>query len=199
MVGLAYFHSFRARIHLKNASSSSLAQPAGDTADEATDGGRRAMLIRVASIIFFTTAVSSIIFQGTTFSLPKVFEERLTGIASSATFIGWMAFIVFAVASFAQVVVGRQLDRHGPRSVFAVVASIQVVFFALMPGQTNWLALLVALAFMLGAFGQIPINDYMIGRMAKSELRASIYGTRYIVSFAVWATVVPLIAWVHHN
>ncbi len=47
---------------------------------------------------------------------------------------------------------------------------------------------------MLGAFGQIPINDYMIGRMAKSELRASIYGTRYIVSFAVLAAVLPLIA-----
>ena len=27
-------------------------------------------------------------------------------------------------------------------------------------------ALAVALGFMLGAFGQIPINDYMIGRMA---------------------------------
>ncbi len=51
----------------------------------------------------------------------------------------------------------------------------------------------------VGAFGQIPINDYMIGRMAKSELRASIFGARYIVSFVVWATVVPLIAWVHHN
>ena len=200
MVGLAYFHSFRDRIHLKNASSSSLAQPIrGGTSDDAADAGRRAMLVRVASIIFFTTAVSGIIFQGTTFSLPKVFEERLTGIASSATFIGWMAFIVFAVASFAQLVVGRQLDRHGPRSVFAAVAGIQIVFFALMPGQTDWLALLVALAFMLGAFGQIPINDYMIGRMAKSELRASIYGMRYIVTFAVWATVVPLIAWVHHN
>ena len=39
----------------------------------------------------------------------------------------------------------------------------------------------------------------MIGKMAKSELRASIYGTRYVNSFAIWATVVPLIAWVHHN
>ena len=110
-----------------------------------------------------------------------------------------MAFLVFAVASFAQVVVGRQLDSHGPRTVFGVVATIQIVFFTLMPGLTDWPALFVALAFMLGAFGQIPINDYMIGRMAKSELRASIYGTRFIVSFVVWATVVPLIAWVHHN
>jgi len=156
-------------------------------------------LIRVVIIIFFTTAVSSIIFQGTTFSLPKVFEERLNGIATSASLIGWMAFLVFAVASFAQLVVGRQLDRFGPRRVFAIVAIVQIIFFVAMPGLTDWPALAVSLGFMLGAFGQIPINDYMIGRMAKSELRASIYGTRYIVSFVVWASVVPLIAWVHHN
>ena len=50
---------------------------------------------------------------------------------------------------------------------------------------------------MLGAFGQIPINDYMIGKMAKSELRASVYGLRYLVSFAVLASALPLIAWIH--
>lgn len=193
LIGLAYLHFYSHRIGTRNAASQSLAQT-GMT--EATPDRRR-MLVRVSCIILFTTAVSSIIFQGTTFSLPKVFDERLQGIAVSATLVGWMAFIVFAVASFAQIVVGRQLDRYGPRRVFSVVATIQVVFFALMPGQENWGAFLVALAFMLGAFGQIPINDYMIGRMARSELRASIYGTRYVVSFGVWAAVVPLIAWVH--
>ncbi|MEK9786403.1 MAG: MFS transporter, partial [Gammaproteobacteria bacterium] len=159
----------------------------------------RALLIRISAIIFFTTAVSSIVFQGTTFALPKVFDERLQGIAQSATMIGWLAFVVFSVASVAQVIVGRMLDRYGPRSVFMTVALIQIIFFLVMPGLSDWLALFVALGFMLGAFGQIPINDYMIGRMAKSELRASIFGARYIVSFMVWATVVPLIAWVHHR
>lgn len=117
------------------------------------------MLIRVSAIIFFTTAVASIIFQGTTFSLPKVFDERLEGIAPTATMVGWLAFIVFAFASLAQVIVGMLLDRHGPRSVFAGVAIIQVVFFTMMPGLSDWPALIVALGFMLGAFGQIPIND----------------------------------------
>ena len=113
--------------------------------------------------------------------------------------LGWLTFIVFAVASFSQLVVGKMLDTHGPRKGFIGVAFVQVVFFALMPGLVDLGALAVSVGFMLGAFGQIPINDYMIGKMAKSELRASVYGARYIVSFIVWATVVPLIAWVHHN
>ncbi len=197
--GLAYLLSYADRVPLKNAASASVAKPAAEPADGKSGSELRALLIRIAAIIFFTTAVSSIIFQGTTFSLPKVFAERLHGIGSSATFVGWLAFIVFAVASFAQLVVGRMLDTYGPRNVFAVVALIQLVFFTVMPGLTDWTALAVALGFMLGAFGQIPINDYMIGKMAKSELRSSVYGVRYVISFAVWATVVPLIAWVHHN
>lgn len=159
----------------------------------------KAMLIRLSAIIFFTTAVSGIVFQSTTFALPKVFDERLTGIAGSATLIGWLAFFVFAVASLAQIIVGRLLDRLGPRTVFLGAASIQLVFFSLMPGLADWAALIVALAFMLGAFGQIPINDYMIGKLARSDMRASIYGVRYIVSFAVLAAALPLIAWIHQG
>ncbi len=52
---------------------------------------------------------------------------------------------------------------------------------------------------MLGAFGQVPINDYMTGKLEKSELLASIYGIRFVVSFAVLAAMLPLIASVHYN
>lgn len=157
----------------------------------------RSALVRLTAIIFFTTAISSLVFQSTTFALPKVFAERLNGIAGSATLVGWLAFVVFAVASGAQIVVGKLLDTLGPRTVFMGAAILQLVFFALMPGLTDWAALAVALGFMLGAFGQIPINDYMIGRMAKSELRASIYGVRYVISFLVLGAALPMIGWVH--
>ena len=60
-----------------------------------------------------------------------------------ATVIGSLAFVVFAVASLAQVVVGSMLDRYGPRNVYMVVAAIQIVFFALMPGLTDGIALAV--------------------------------------------------------
>lgn len=198
-LGIAYAIIFRDRVLERNGRRTAMAAgaAAAPAARKPLDVDYRWLLIRVTMIIFFTTAVASIIFQGTTFSLPKVFSERLGGIASSATVIGWLAFLVFAIASAAQLVVGSLLDRYGPRNVFAGVAIIQIFFFTLMPGLSDWPALLVALGFMLGAFGQIPINDYMIGRMAKSELRASIYGTRYIVSFGVLAAVIPLIAWVY--
>jgi hypothetical protein len=76
---------------------------------------------------------------------------------------------------------------------------MQILFFSLMPGLTDMWALAVALGFMLGAFGQIPINDFMIGKMASGPARARIYGVRYVVSFTVLAAALPLIALVHER
>ena len=155
------------------------------------------MLLRVFAVIFFTTAVGGLIFQSTTFALPKIFDERLTDLAGSATLVGWYAFLVFAVAAFAQLVVGWLVDRFPIRTVFAVVAITQAVFFYFMTHLSGLLSLLVAIAFMLAVFGQIPINDVLVGRMARSEWRSRAYALRYIVTFSVSASTVPLIAWIH--
>jgi MFS family permease len=159
----------------------------------------KALLLRVSLIVFLTTAVSSVVFQSTTFALPKVFDERLGAIAGSATAVGGVAFVVFAIASIGQLIVGHYLDRLGARTVFVAAAAVQFVFFALMPGLVGWPALLCATVFMLAAFGQIPINDYMIGRLADGEWRARIYGVRYVVSFTVLAATLPLIAVVYES
>ncbi len=153
----------------------------------------KAMLVRVSAIVFATSAVSSIVFQSTTFALPKVFDERLQGIAPTATRVGQLVFLVFAVASLAQLVVGYSLDKLGPRTVFLAAAAWQVLFFTLMPGLQDTAAFFCAIAFMVATFGQIPINDYMIGRMASGAWRARVYGVRYVVSFTVLALTLPLI------
>ena len=107
--------------------------------------------------------------------------------------------MVFALASIGQLIVGHFLDKVGPRAVFIDGGIVQMVFFAIMPGLADWAALACAMAFMLAAFGQIPINDYMIGRLAEGEWRARIYGVRYVVSFTVLAAALPLIAFIYEH
>ena len=157
----------------------------------------RAAFLRVLSIIVFTTAIGGLIFQSTTFALPKIFDERLAGLAGSATEIGGYAFLVFGVAGLAQLVVGYLVDRHSVRTVFAFVAGLQAVFFAVMYQLTGLAALIVALAFMLVVFGQIPINDVLVGRIANSAWRSRLYAVRYIVTFSVMALTLPAIAGIH--
>ena len=198
-IGVMYFNHQRDKIFFKFTSIKKSKIDIPNSPKTANAGELRLIIIRVSAVVFFTTAISSIIFQGTTFALPKIFEERLSGLASSASMIGFLALVVFATASFAQIVVGQMLDRIGPKKVFLIVSAIQIIFFSLFIGKQDFFALFTALFFMLGAFGQIPINDFMIGKMAKSEFRASIFGVRYVISFAVWAIVVPLISFVHLN
>lgn len=157
----------------------------------------RRLLIRVFVIIFVSTAIGGLVFQSTTFALPKVFDERLRELGLSATLIGWYAFIVFTIAAFGQLIVGYLVDHFSIRLVFVLVAALQAVFFAVMPGLTGWHALSVATAFMLVVFGQIPINDVLISRITESQWRSRVYAFRYIVTFSVTASSLPIIALIH--
>ena len=173
----------------------------GDAAAKKAAAGassiERATFVRVLSIIVFTTALGGLIFQSTTFALPKIFDERLPEIAASATAVSGYAFLVFAVAALAQLVVGYLVDRHSVRTVFGFVAGSQAVFFAIMYQLTGVPALIVATVFMLLVFGQIPINDVLVGRITKSEWRSRVYALRSIVTFSVMASTLPLIAGIH--
>lgn len=171
------------------------ASPENATAGEMQLG--RHLLIRVFAIVFFSTAIGSLVFQSTTFTLPKIFEERLGDLAVSATLIGWYAFVVFAIASMGQLVVGYLVDRFSIKTVFVAVAIFQVIFFLAMIGRVGNVALLVSIAFMLVVFGQIPINDVLVGRITKSEWRSRAYGLRYVIGFTVMASAVPMVAWIY--
>ena len=185
-----------ARVHSKEPSADEGgASPATATADSLQLG--RNLLIRIFAIVFFSTAVGSLVFQSTTFTLPKIFDERLGDLAVSATLVGWYAFVVFAIASMGQLVVGYLLDRFSIKAVFVAVAIFQVVFFLAMIGRVGSIALLISIAFMLVVFGQIPINDVLVGRVTKTEWRSRAYGLRYVIGFTVMASAVPMVAWIY--
>jgi MFS family permease len=157
----------------------------------------RATMFRVLGIVLITSSLGGLVFQSTTFSLPKVFDEQLRDIAVSASAVGSYAFFAFAIGAIGQLVVGFLVDRLPVRRVFMVVAGLQLVLFAAMPGLTGWQALIVAVAFMFAVFSQIPINDVLIGRVARSDWRARVYAVRYTINFAIIASSVPLIGWIH--
>jgi len=157
----------------------------------------RATVIRVLLIVFTTSSLGGLVFQSTTFTLPKVFDEQLGDLAVSASDVGWFAFLVLAVAAVGQLIVGYLVDRLPVRRIFMIVAVLQVSLFAIMPGLTGWQALVVAIAFMFAVFGQIPINDVLIGRVTHSAWRSRVYALRYMINFSIIASSVPLIAWIY--
>jgi MFS family permease len=157
------------------------------------------MLVKIFVIIALTTTLGSYIFQSMTFSLPKILEERLSGVFDSATAVGGSAFAVFAIASMAQILIGHLVDRHSIRTVFAIVAGLQVPAYMLAVGLSGVPVLVSAVAFMLLVFGQIPINDALLSRITTPEYRSRIFAVKFVLSFSVAAAAIPLVALLHET
>jgi MFS family permease len=157
----------------------------------------RAGLARVFGVLTVATACGGVIFNATTISMPKVFDERLTALTSSTLGIGILVCGVYLIAAMAQLCVGWWLDRRSLKSVFVPVVALQVPLLALAGTMDNYLMLATAVAMMFFVFGQIPINDAMIARYTAEEWRARAYAVRYVVSFSASALAVPLVAWIY--
>ena len=122
LIGIGYFGFLR--FYLRNQPPHSAEKQQAS----ATPSHARNLLIRAFAIVLITTGIGGIVFQSTTFALPKVFDERLGDIAQTATAVGSYAFVVFTVAAFAQLLVGWLVDRYPVKRVFAIVALVQAVF-----------------------------------------------------------------------
>ena len=159
----------------------------------------RADLARVFAVLTVATACGGVIFNATTISMPKVFDERLAALTHSTFGIGVLVCGVYLIAAMAQLCVGWWLDRRSLKSVFVPVVALQVPLLALAGTMDSYLMLATAVAMMFFVFGQIPINDAMIARYTAEEWRARAYAVRYVVSFGASALAVPLVAWIYKS
>ena len=143
------------------------------------------------------TAAGGFVFGAMTFLVPRLFEVRMLGISEDIAIMGALAAVVYAIAAFAQLLVGRTIDQRAVKPVLLFVAAGQPLFLGLMVMQQDYALFAVTLLAMGFVFGQIPINDVLIGRFARSEWRSRAFAIRSFITFSVYATTIPLIAWLH--
>jgi MFS family permease len=157
------------------------------------------MMTRIFAIMLIATACGGIIFNSTTISMPKVFDERLSALTQTNFGIGLLVALVYAMAAFAQVVMGALIDRTELRRLMIGVGLVQIPMLWLAANLEGWAMLAVALLMMLAVFGQIPLNDAIVGRYVADEYRARVLAVRYVVSLGVAAVAVPMIAALHRT
>jgi len=157
------------------------------------------MMSRIFAIMLVATACGGIIFNSTTISMPKVFDERLSALTQTNFGIGALVALVYSMAAFAQVVMGALIDRMELRRLMIGVGLVQIPMLWLAANLEGWAMLAVALFMMLAVFGQIPLNDAIVGRYVADEFRARVLGVRYVVSLGVAAVAVPMISALHRT
>jgi len=159
----------------------------------------RATMTRIFIILLVATACGGVIFNSTTVAMPKVFDERLRMLTQSSLGIGMLVALVYSVAAFAQVVVGTLIDKIEMRRLLLIISAAQVPMLLLASMLDGWALLGVALLMMLAVFGQIPLNDAIVGKYCADEYRARILGVRYVVSLGVASMAVPMISLLHRT
>ena len=152
---------------------------------------------RVLTVIGIGALFGGLIFQGVTVALPRLFEERLTTLSGDLTQIGAAASLVFALAAFAQLPVGRLLDRIGARPIFIAAVGLQASFLALLAGAQGLQAFLYSAPLLIAMFGALPVTGWLMARYVPSAWRARAFAVEYVFSLGAGALAVPLIAHLH--
>lgn len=152
----------------------------------------------VLTVVFIATAFGGFIFNATTISLPKVFDDKqVASLAVSGTQAGSLIALVYAVAAFTQIAVGYLIDRYSTKLVFLLLVLGDVAVFLVAANATGSVMLAVSLAMMMLVFGQIPITDTLVARNTPEHWRGRVYAIKYVLSFAIAATAVPAISGLH--
>jgi len=153
----------------------------------------RAVMARVLLVMTLAAISSSLIFNFTTNGNGQLLAERLRGLIDDPATLGVLLAAVYTVASFAQLVVGKLIDRYPLKWVYLPIVALQVPLFLLAAGAAGWPLYAVVAAFMIFVFGGIPFVDAMIVQYVDDRKRSRVAGIRLAVSFGVSSLAVYLL------
>ncbi len=133
------------------------------------------------------TAAGGFVFGAMTFLIPRLFEVRMQGITADIAVTGTLASIIYAVAAFAQLVVGRAIDKRSIKNVLIFIAVGQPLLLFLMAMQTDYALFAVSLLAMGFVFGQIPITDAVLSQYVPDQWRAKVLSIKFLINLVIGA------------
>ncbi len=140
---------------------------------------------RTFAVMVATSTTTSLLFNMTTNGNAQLLAERLDGLVSDPTRLGMLLALIYAVASLAQLVVGRLLDWLPVKPLFFSVLFLQIVSFAFASQSSGWAWYVAAIAYMVMVFAAIPFSDTMVVRYIDDAMRSRVSGTRIAISFGI--------------
>ena len=147
-----------------------------------------------AFLVMTTAAVTaSLLFNLTTNGNGQLVTERFRGIIEDPATLGILLGVIYAVASVAQVIVGRLIDRHALKPLYLWIVLGQIPLLLLAANAQGWMLFILLTATMAFIFGAIPFTDAMIVRYVDDRLRSRVAGMRLAVSFSISSCAVWLL------
>jgi MFS family permease len=152
----------------------------------------------IAALLIVVIAISTT-FNAVTVALPKLFAERLAGLTQSPALLGLIAAGVYVFGAMTQYTIGRLLDRHALKTVALPLSFVLAPLLYLAASFSDLPLILVSIGIVMGAFGQVTVNDAMVGKYTSEEWRSRAYAVRYFVGFTAAGASVGLVAWLYDH
>ena len=154
---------------------------------------------RVILALFIVVIAISTTFNAVTVALPKLFAERLADITKSPALLGVIAAGVYVFGAMTQYTIGKLIDRYSLKAVSLPLSFMLAPFLYMAATLSNLPLILVSIGIVMGAFGQVTINDAMVGKYTVEEWRSRAYSIRYFIGFTAAGASVGLVAWLYEQ
>ena len=154
---------------------------------------------RVIFSLFIVVIAISTTFNAVTVALPKLFAERLADLTRSPALLGVIAACVYVFGAMTQYTIGRLLDRYSLKTVALPLSFMLAPFLYLAATLSNLPLIVVSIGIVMGAFGQVTVNDAMVGKYTSEEWRSRAYSVRYFIGFTAAGASVGLVAWLYER
>lgn len=148
---------------------------------------------RTFVVMVATSTTTSLLFNITTNGNAQLLAQRLEGLVADPSRLGMLLAMIYAVASLAQLVVGRLLDWLPVKPLFFSVLFLQIISFAWASQTSGWAWYLAAIGYMVMVFAAIPFSDTMVVRYIDDAMRSRVSGTRIAISFGISSLAVYLL------
>ena len=154
---------------------------------------------RVILALLIVVVAISTTFNAVTVALPKLFAERLADLTKSPALLGAIAACVYVFGAMTQFTIGKLLDRHSLKTVSLPLSFVLAPFLYFAATLSNLPLILVSIGIVMGAFGQVTVNDAMVGKYTSEEWRSRAYAVRYFIGFTAAGASVGLVAWLYQQ
>ena len=156
------------------------------------------MALVVVSLVL-TIIASSTTFNAITVALPKLFQERLAQITQNTALLGLIASAVYVFGALAQYTIGNLLDKYPLKKIFIPLAIFLVAMLYIAAETSGFLLILISIGIVISIFGQVTVNDTMVGKYTSDEWRARAFAVRYFLGFTAAGASVGLVALLYAN
>jgi MFS family permease len=152
----------------------------------------------ILSLLIVVIAISTT-FNAVTVALPKLFAERLADVTKSPALLGVIAAGVYVFGAMTQYTIGKLIDHYSLKTVMLPLSFMLAPFLYFAATLSNLPLIVASIGIVMGAFGQVTVNDAMVGKYTTDEWRSRAYSVRYFIGFTAAGASVGLVAWLYER